>query len=65
MSEESKTPRNLKELREELAALTRLSAVTITEIARIQRRIQALSQRLNETGREDPPAGKGDRESQI
>ena len=43
---ESKQPRSLRELREELAALARLSSVTFTEIARIQRRIRELSEKL-------------------
>jgi hypothetical protein len=46
MRDKLKELRRLKELREELTALTRRSLSTLTEIAKIQVRIQELTDRL-------------------
>lgn len=45
----------LKELREELATLSRRSATTLTEIAKIQVRIQELADRLCALPSKDKP----------
>jgi hypothetical protein len=65
MREEPEQPRNLKELREELLALARLSSVTMTEIARIQRRIRELSAQLSEPGSKKPPTTEGENPSHV
>ena len=58
MRDKSKQLRRLKELREELAALSRRSVTTLTEIAKIQVRIQELADRLPALPSKDKPKPK-------
>ena len=55
MGDKSKHFRRLKELREELAALSRRSVTTLNEIAKIQLLIQELAERLQAVPPNDKP----------
>ena len=48
MAERAEHLRRLKELREELTALTRRSVSTLTDLAKIQVRIQQLTEQLGQ-----------------
>ena len=55
MGDKSQQFSRLKELREELATLSRRSLSTLTEIAKIQVRIQELAERLRDFPTKDKP----------